>query len=182
MKRGERGFTLIELLLVIGLVALISGSASVTTIQVLTVTKSSNDYTIATRQVQTAGHWISNDALMAANVVVGDNPETAELEFLILTWTEWGYDEETIYHTITYSFEDLSADGIGTLKRTHWSSAWVNERTTLIAEYIYYTPDVPENTDTEAEYTTPVLTLQVVASLGEATEIRKYTIWRRPEF
>ena len=179
MKRGERGFTLIELLLVIGLVALISGSASVTTIQVLTVTKSSNDYTIATRQVQTAGHWISNDALMAGNVVVDNDPLTAE--FLTLTWTEWDYyGEETIYHTVTYFFEDLS-DGIGTLKRTYWSSAGASEQT-LIAEYIYYTPDVPENTDTEAVYTTPVLTLQVVASLGEATEIRKYTIWRRPEF
>lgn len=180
MKRGERGFTLIELLLVIGLVALISGSASVTTIQVLTVTKSSNDHTITTRQVQHAGHWISNDALMAGNVVVDNDPLTAE--FLIITWTEWDYyGEDSTYHKVTYFFEDLS-DGIGTLKRTHWSSAEVNERTTLIAEYIYYTPDVPENTDTEAEYTTPVLTLQVVASLGEATEIRKYTIWRRPEF
>ncbi len=181
MKRGERGFTLIELLLVIGLVALISGSASVTTIQVLTVTKSSNDHTVTIRQVQNAGHWISNDALMAANVVVDDDPQTAELEFLTFTWTDWGYDEESIYHEVTYFFEGLS-DGIGTLKRTHWSSAEVNEQTTLIAEYIYYTPDVPENTDTEAEYTTPVLTLQVVASLGEATEIRKYTIWRRSEF
>jgi len=178
MKRGERGFTLIELLLVIGLVGLISGAASVTTIQVLTVTKSSNDHTIAIRQVQNAGHWISNDALMAENVVVDDDPLTAE--FLILTWTEWGYDEDSTYHTVTYFFEDLS-DGIGTLKRTHWSSAGTNEQT-LIAEHIYYTPDVPENTDTEAAYTTPVLTLQVVASLGEATEIREYTTWRRPEF
>ncbi len=179
MKRGERGFTLIELLLVVGLVGLISGAAGVTTVQVLTVTKRSNDHTIAIRQVQTAGHWISNDALMAANVVVDDDPQTAE--FLTFTWTEWGYDEESIYHEVTYFFEDLSADGIGTLKRTHWSSAGTDKQT-LIAEHIYYTPDVPENTDTEAEYTTPVLTLQVVASLGEATEIRKYTIWRRSEF
>ncbi len=85
MKRGERGFTLIELLLVIGLVALISGAASVTTIQVLTVTKSSNDHTVTIRQVQNAGHWISNDALMAANVVIDDDPQTAELEFLTFT-------------------------------------------------------------------------------------------------
>ena len=132
IKRDQRGFTLIELLVALAIVALIAGAAVMTMFQVINVTKSSNDRMTVIRQVQNAGYWISHDTLMAQSVVVDDDPETAE--FLILTWTEWGYGEDSTYHSVTYSFQDLS-DGIGKLKRTYKVGDGEGE-TTLVAEYI----------------------------------------------
>ena len=177
--RSERGFTFVELLVVVGIVALIASAASMATVQVINVTKRSNDHITVVRQVQNAGYWISRDALMAETVIVDDDPETAD--FLILTWTEWDKDKKkpSIYHLVTYSFEDVAGE-IAKLKRTHWSSAGADEQT-LVAEYIYYNPDDPDNT-TSASYTTPVLTMQIATSLGEANEIKEYRIWHRRNF
>ena len=171
MRRSERGFTLIEVLVVVAIVALIVSGAAMATFQVINVTRRSNDHMTVTRQVQNAGYWISHDALMAEYATVGDNPDN----FLTLNWTEWSYveGEASIYHTAIYSFQDLSGD-IGKLQRTHWVDAVVAEQT-LVAEYIDYNA-------TEVIYNTPVLTLQITASLGEAEEIREYRVLHRPQF
>ncbi len=177
IKRDQGGFTLIELLVVMAIAALMVGAASMTTFQVTDITQRSNDHMTAVRQVQNAGYWISRDALMAEQVIVDSDPETAD--FLTVLWTEWDYGEDSIYHSVIYSFQDLS-NGIGKLKRTHWSSAGANEQT-LVAEYIYYNPDDPDNT-TKVSYQSPVLTMQITASLGEAKETKEYRACGRPEF
>ena len=178
IKRDQRGFTLIELLVVMAIAALIAGAASMTTFQGINVTKRSNDRMTVIRQVQNAGYWISRDAQMAEQIIVDDDPETPT--FLTLTWTDWGYEElYEIYHSAVYSFQDLS-DGIGKVQRTHWSSTGANEQT-LVAEYIYYNPDDPDNT-TKASYQSPVLTMQIAASFGEAEEIKEYKVYRRPNY
>lgn len=178
MKRSEWGFSVIEVLVAMAIVAFIAGGATMATFQVINVTKSSSDHATAIRQAQNAGYWISWDALMSENAIVDDDPETPDL--LFLNWTEWGYGEEdSIYHLVTYSLQDLS-DGIGKLVRNHWSSAGANEQT-LVAEYIYYDPDDIDNT-TQVSYQTPVLTAQITASFGEATETREYRIKHRPDF
>jgi len=178
MKRSESGFTFIEFLVVMAIVALIAGAAGATTLQLFASTERSNDHMTAVRQVQNAGYWISRDALMAEST---DNVTTPP-EFLILNWTEWGYDEESIYHKVTYSFpfEYLSPDGIGKLKRTHEINGEVSAQT-LVAEYIYYNPDDPDNT-TKASYESSVLTVQIAAAIGEANEIKEYRVWHRPNF
>jgi len=176
MKQSERGFTLIETLVGIAILALIAGAATMATFQVINVTKSSNDHITAVRQVQNAGYWISRDALMAENVIVDD---LTPPDFLILNWTEWGYDEDSTYHSVRYSFQDLS-DGIGKLRRTYWSSAGINEEI-LVAEYIYYNPGDSDNT-TKASYPSSVLTVQIAASFEEANETREYRVWHRPNF
>ena len=176
MKLSERGFTLVELLVVIAIMALITLGATMTTFQVINVTRSSNDHVAAVRQVQNAGYWISRDALMAEAVVVDDDPDTAE--FLTLTWTEWGYGEALAYHEVIYSFQDLPG-GIGKLKRQYVfyddEGEGSEPKTNLIAEYINY--DL-----TEASYKSPVLTAQITASLGEASETKEYRVGRRPDF
>jgi len=177
IKRDQGGFTLIELLVVMAIAALMVGAASMTTFQVTDITRRSNDHMTAVRQVQNAGYWISRDALMAEQVIVDSDPETAD--FLTVLWTEWGYGEDSIYHSVIYSFQDLS-QGIAKLKRTHWSSAGANEQT-LVAEYIYYNPDDPDDT-TKVSYQSPVLTMQITASLGEAKETKEYRVCGRPEF
>ncbi len=185
MKRSERGFTLIELLIVMAIVALIAGAAGAATMQLFASTKRSNDHMTAVRQVQNAGYWISRDAMMAENVVV-DNLTPSN--FLVLNWAEWDYAGDSTYHSVTYSIEDPSPDGIRKLKRQYLiyiydddDDEWeeIGNTMTLVAKYIYYTG---ESDTTWASYTPPVLTVQIAASIGEASEIKEYRIWHRPNF
>ena len=183
MKRSERGFTLMEVMVTTGIIALIVCGAATATVQTINVTRRSNDHVAAVRQVQNAGYWISRDALMAENAVVGDDPETEEeLEFLTLNWAEWDYDdtEDSEYHEVTYLFpvQDLSG-GIGKLKRQHitydYDGGKIGDETNLIAKHIYYNPD-------DTTYDAPVLTMRITASLGEASETKEYRVKHRPDF
>jgi len=174
MKRGEKGYTLIELAVSLAIIVLISGAASIAIIQILKGTETNNTHMNAVRQVQNAGYWLCRDARMAQSV----NTDNLTLpDFLVFNWTEWDSDYEEIYHSATYSFEGL-ADGIGNLKRAHWSSAGANEQT-LIAQHIYYSPADPDNTS-KADYQAPLLTLQLTAIVGGEMEIREYRIQHRP--
>ncbi|MEE8618602.1 MAG: hypothetical protein V3S84_00560, partial [Dehalococcoidales bacterium] len=67
---------------------------------------------------------------------------------------------------------------VGKLKRSHWSSAGVNEQT-LVAEYIYFNPEDPDNT-TKASYQNSVLNIQLTSLFGETIETREYKINLRP--
>ena len=174
MKLGEKGFTLIELVLALAIIALISGAVGATIFQVYRGTEHNNDHLTMVRQVQQAGYWISRDAQMAQSVTT-DNLTSPD--FLILNWTEWDEEGDPIYHSATYFFEGLT-DGIGTLKRHHWSSAGADEYT-LVAEYIYYDPDDVDNTS-QASYQSPVLTVQLSSLFEENLETREYRIKHRP--
>jgi len=57
----------------------------------------------------------------------------------------------------------------------------VESKTNLIAEYIYYDLTDPDDT-TQARYEGPVLTAQITASLGEASETKEYRVEHRPDF
>jgi len=174
MKRGEKGYTLIELAVSLAVIVLISGAASIAIIQTLKGTETNNTHMNAVRQVQNAGYWLCRDARMAQSV----NTDNLTLpDFLVFSWTEWDSEDDEIYHSATYSFEGL-ADGIGNLKRTHWSSAGANEQT-LIAQHIYYSPADPDDTS-KAAYQAPLLILQLTAIVGDEMEIREYRIQHRP--
>jgi len=174
MKLGEKGFTLVELLIAITIMVLVSGAAGAAIFQILRGIERNNDYITAVRQVQNAGYRISRDAQMAQSVAT-DNLTLPD--FLALSWTEWDADGDPIYHSATYSFEDLT-DDIGKLKRSHWSSAGASEQT-LVAQHIYYDPDDVDNTS-KASYQSPVLTVQLTALFEETLETREYKIKRRP--
>ena len=176
MKQGEKGFSLIELIVVTAVIALIAGAATMTVFQVVKSTEGSNDRMTAGNQVQNAGYWINRDAQMAESVTT-DN--LTPPDFLILKWTDWGYDEDSIYHSVVYSLENVSGS-IGKLKRTHQDSVGTDEQL-LVAEYIYYNPNDPDNT-TKASYESGVLTMQLVAVFGDAEETREYRIYCRPNF
>ena len=128
----------------------------------------------AVRQVQNAGYWISRDAGMAQSI---ETDNLTPPDFLIFSWTELDSDDEEIYHSATYSFDGL-ADGVGSLKRSHWSSAGANEQT-LIATHIYYVPTDPDDTS-KAEYQAPLLTLRLTSVVEDAIETREYHIKNRP--
>ena len=176
MKHGERGFTYIELIIAITIMVLASGAAAMATFQVFKGTERNNNYMTAVRQVQNAGYWISHDAQMAQSVTT-DNLTLSD--FLILSWTEWDAAGDPVYHSARYFFEDPT-DGIGKLKRSHWSSAGANEQT-LVAEYIYYDPNDIDDTS-KASYQSPVLTVQLTALFEETLETREYKIKHRTNF
>jgi len=176
MKLGEKGYTFIELVVAIAIIALVSGAAAIATFQVFKGTERNNNYMTAVRQVHNAGYWISRDTQMAQSVTA-DNLTAPG--FLLLTWTEWDDAGAPTYHSVTYFFEDQT-DGIGKLKRSHWSSAGASEQT-LVAEYIYYNPDDPDNTS-KASYQSPALTVQLTALSEEILETREYRINRRLNF
>jgi len=173
MKHGERGFTLIELLVAMTIMVLASGAAGAAIFQIFGGTERNNDHLTVVRQVQNAGYWISRDTLMAHSVTT----DNLTPDFLILSWTEWDAAGDPIYHSTRYFFEDLT-DGIGKLKRNHWSSAGANEQT-LVAEHIYYNPSDSEETS-KASYQSPELTIQLTALFEGARETREYRINRRP--
>jgi prepilin-type N-terminal cleavage/methylation domain-containing protein len=174
MKGRGKGFTIIELAVALAIITLVSGAAAVATFQVFHGSGRNNDHMTAVREVQNAGYWISRDAQMAQSVTA-DN--LTPPDFLILNWTEWDEAGEPIYHSVTYSFIDLT-DGIGKLKRSHWSSAGANEQT-LVAEYIYYNPADPDNTS-KASYQSPLLTVRLTSLFAGVKETREYRIIRRP--
>ena len=175
MRYSERGFTLIELAVAVAIIALIGSAAAATTFQVIRGSQSGNNRMTAVRQVQNAGYWIGRDVQMAESV---DADGLSFPDFIVLNWTERDYSGgDSIYHSVSYFFEDLS-DDIGKLKREHWSSAGANEQT-LVADYIYYDPDGPDNSS-KVSYQSPVLTLQLTAISGDAFETREYRIQRRP--
>ncbi len=176
MKHGERGFTIIEVVVAAGIIALIAGAATMTTFQVVNDTERARDQMTVVRQVENAGYWISRDTQMSERVSAEN---LTPPEFLIINWTEWGYDEDSVYHSVTYSIEDVSG-GIGKLKRTHQDSEGTNEQM-LVAQYIYYDPGDPVNTS-NVSYQDQVLTLKIVSLFGDAQEAREYKIYRRPNF
>ena len=176
MNQGEKGFSFIELIIAIGIMALISGAAAIATFQVCKGTDRNNNYITAVHQVQSAGYWISRDTQMAQGVTTAN---LTSPDFLALSWTEWDDNNDPIYHTATYFFEDLT-DWIGKLKRRHWSSSGANEQT-LIATHIYYAPGDPYNTS-NVSYQDSVLTVQLSALSEKIMETREYRVRHRPNF
>ncbi len=173
MKPGEKGFSILELVIAMAIMVIASGAAGAAIFQIFRNTERNSNHMTVVRQVQNAGYWISRDAQMALSVTT-DNLTLPV--FLVLRWTEDAADDP-IYHTASYTIEGLT-DNIGTLKRSHWSSAGVNEQT-LIALYIYYNSTDTDNS-TQASYQNPVLTLQLTALLEETRDIKEYKIRRRP--
>ncbi len=178
MKLGEKGYTLIELLIAITIMALATGAAGAAIFQVLRNTERNNDYMTVVRQVENAGYWISRDAQMAHSISA-DNLTLPD--FLVINWTEWDEAGNPTYHSANYTItiENLT-DGVGTLKRSHWSSAGASEQT-LVAQYIYCDPGDADNT-TKVSYQSPVLTVRLTALFEETIETKEYKIKPRPNF
>jgi prepilin-type N-terminal cleavage/methylation domain-containing protein len=174
MRNGEKGYTLIELIIATTIAVLVSGAASIAIFQVMKGTETNNTHMSAVQQVQTAGYWISRDIRMAQSV---NTDNLTPPDFLVFNWVEWDEENEKIFHSANYSIEGLT-DGIGKLKRTHWSSVGANE-TTLIATNIYYDP-ADSNDTSKASYQPPVLTLQLTSLVEDAMEVREYRIKNRP--
>ena len=169
LKSGEKGFTLLELLVGIAILAFVVGAASMTVITMMRLSPQSNNWAIALRQVQDAGHWISRDVQMSqGTITVGawGNPT-----FLTLTLPQ---PPPTPAKIIIYQFEDM-AGGLKRLMRTDQDTG----NQIMIAEYIYYDPVSDPDKSTMANYLSPVLTFTITATSGDKTVNRDYEAMQR---
>ncbi len=137
MKRYEKGFTLIEVLVATAITAMIGAGVTTTSVQIINSSQRNTDWATAIRHTQNIGYWVRQDALMAQSINVSDDPETTDVEFIILDWKDW---ETGDTHNIRYILLD-SADSLKKLKRkqlTHdKNGVEIGNETTLIADNIY---------------------------------------------
>ena len=164
IHKNQRGFTLIELLIAIAITALITGGVTMAIFQTFTVSARNSSHMTAVRQVQNAGHWISQDAQMAQEVLIGGGAGFP----LTLTWTEWV--DETV-NKVIYS---ITVDD--ELKRSYFEdSVLISEM--IVARYI-------DLANTSCQFTDGVLTVTITAAVGdfpqEQRETRVYEITPRP--
>jgi len=166
INKNQRGFTLIELLIAIAITGLITGVITTAIFQTFTVSARNSSHMTAVRQVQNAGHWISQDAQMAQEVNIG-----GASVFLTLTWTEWGEDstENMVTYTITVDDE---------LKRSHSENGGTPIEM-IVARFIDTDP-----TKTKCNRIGNVLRVTVTAAVGDypetVSETRVYEITPRP--
>jgi prepilin-type N-terminal cleavage/methylation domain-containing protein len=164
INKKQRGFTLIELLIAIAITSLITGGITTAIFQTFTVNARTSSHMTAVRQVQNAGYWISHDAQMAQEVLIGAGAGFP----LTLTWTEWVDSTE---NKVTYTI----ADG-GELKRSHYENDVLTSEM-IVARYI-------DSTKTSCQVTAGVLIVTVTAAVGDypetVSETRVYKITPRP--
>jgi type II secretory pathway component PulJ len=162
MERNQGGFTFVELAVVTALTAFVGLGATMATFQMVKSNERSSNHMTVVHQVENVNLWFSRDAQMTKVVDLG-----ADQGFpLTLTWTEWDPSDE---HQVVYAFEG------STLKRSHSVNGDVSE--SLVARNI-------DSDNTSCVWKDGVvdtmLVLTVTASVGEATEERKYEV--KPRF
>ncbi len=176
INKKQRGFTLIELLIAIAITALITGVITTAIFQTFTVSARTSSHMTAVRQVQNAGHWISQDAQMAQEVEPTPAPDPDGFP-LTLTWTDWDDNEK---HEVIYTLENMIG-GAKQLERQHLtydgSGNEIGDETSIVARYI-------DSTYTNCQVTAGVLMVTVTAAVGDypetVSETRVYEITPRP--
>ena len=172
MKQSEKGFTAIEFIVGISIVALIALGAGAGTLQIIKSSQRSNDHTIAVRESQRVGYWVSEDALMSQKIEIGDDPGTGDVEFISVYWKDWQIGNT---YEIRYIWLD-SVDSLKKLKRKQLvrdkDGVEIEQKATLIADNIH-TANLSEQSGGWR--------LSVEARSGGNTETREYEISQRRE-
>ena len=167
-KEGARGFTLPEVIVALVLSTFVMLGGGEILRQMVTASHQNTDATVAVIEVQNAAFWLSNDAVQAQEVVLGDPATGFPLTF---SWTDW----ESTEHDITYSMVD-STDELG---RNLWEFMRydnISDDTIMIAQFLD-----PGETNCDWHSTLEnVLVFEVVAKVGTESERRTYEIQPRP--
>jgi type II secretory pathway component PulJ len=160
--------TLVELIMAMAVTAIILGGITATLWQVFSLNSRSVNHMTAVRQVQSAGYWVSHDALMAQSIEIGDDPLGKGFP-LILTWTDWDGDK----HEVTYTLENMIG-GPKQLKRQHLTydsgGSVIDNATSIVAQHI-----VPGTPKTYVEFTDGALIFTVTTSVGEGLQAQSET-------
>ena len=172
MNSNEKGFALIELMVTIAISALIAVGAGMTVSQIIRGSQHGSDWTTAIRQAQNVGYWVSQDILMGESIAIGDNPETADIEFIDVYRKDW---ETGDTYEISYIYLD-SVDSLKKLKRNQLicdkDGVATSNISTFIADNIY-TANLSSQDG--------VWKLNVEVRSGERSVNREYQINQRQE-
>jgi prepilin-type N-terminal cleavage/methylation domain-containing protein len=183
VKSNQRGFTLIELIIAIAIVAFVTGGVVTALFQVFNVNKLNSDHLAATRQVQNAGFWISQDSQMAQIVRTDDDIGTVENEILILSWTGWGYDigddRGTDYVEIRYYYDAATSEiWRNEVKTTNtYNDAGQLIDTTISSSLFHVAQFITSATTTLSG---SQIGVTIVAEVADASEQRTYEVSPRP--
>ena len=160
-KTNQKGFTLIELLIAVAIVGLIAAGAAGATVQIVQSTDTTA-HMLAVRQVQTAGYWVSTDALQA-QYVTAQGPTGFPLN---LQWT----DSESYNHTVTYTLQPMH--GLYKLQRSDGATSMT------VGQYL--TDDTICSWSGSAGVLTFTVEASVTGARGPEIETRTYEIEPRP--
>lgn len=164
--RNEKGITLVELLVAMLVTGIITASITATVWQVFTINSRSLNHMTAVRQVQSAGYWVSQDALMAQTV----NTEnlSGPQDIVQLSWTDW----DGTSNNVTYSIDINSR-----LKRSQ-EGAGVSAVASCIVP-----KSLTDSNGTSCNFTNGKLIFTVKVKVGSGstagTELRVYEVTPR---
>ncbi len=160
LKTTEKGFTMVELLVGLSIAAFVVGAASMTTITMMRLTPQNNNWTVALRQVQNAGYWISRDAQMSrGEVLIDPVPGT----FLTLTLPQ---DQDPV-NDMTVNYELQNINGVTWLIRTASTGGQTAIATDISGTDADYDPDIG------------TLTFTITATQGDIPVTREYEATQR---
>lgn len=163
---------MLELVVALPLAAMIVVAASGATFQMLNSSSASNNM-VAYREVQTAGYWVSRDALQARTV--DDNGGQHPGFPLILGWTDFDDDE----YSIVYTLQPMASGDLKYLQRQE-SVNGTPRATTIVGRYICVDTAPGEPTNCVWDEGEKVLTFTVRAEMGLETATRTYEVKPRP--
>ena len=136
MRRYEKGFTIIEVAVATAITVMFCAVVALTAVQIISSSQRNNDWATAVHYTQNIGYWVRQDALMAQSVNATDDPETTDVEFIILNWKNW---ETGDIHNIRYILLD-SADSLKKVQRKELTldnnGVEIGNDTTFIADNI----------------------------------------------
>lgn len=165
---SQKGLTLIELIIAIGITSVVLVAATGTVYQLLSGNSHNSNAMTATRNVQQAGHWISNDMLMADYVEISlpDQPpqENTTVDVFSIYWFDYDefgleYEEGGTYDTsfkykvtykltitesganplIRYLYATTSSDEhINNIDYSAYNESWESSGAQLIANFIAF--------------------------------------------
>lgn len=170
-----------EVLLILPIMALVVATASALIIQVVK-TSNTGAHMVAFRQVQTAGYWVSHDALQAQKVpdnnpatlpIDVDDPMTPDIEeILTLEWTDW---DDGDVHEVVYSLIPMPSGDLKQLQRQEKVNDTATA-TTIVGRNI-------DDTETSCDWTSAqkdAFSFKVTVTVGSQAETRTYEIQPRP--
>ena len=158
LQSKQEGFTFLEILIAALISSVLAAGIVVTIYQIYNQNNRATRNMVVTQNVESAGYWVSRDALMAQNVPTTTFP-------LYLEWQDWDGNS----CRIAYSLSD------GILQRTVFVNAVATSQT-AVARNINTDPELTGYT-----YTNRVLNFKVTATIDSYSESRNYEITLRAE-
>lgn len=172
----KKGFTLVEVLVALAILTVIMGGIAAITLQIFHTNELSTNRTLAIRQVQNAGQWLSRDIIQSTTTPILTSPNGFTL---VITQDLTGLYGGDIT-VITYSI-----DGDGRLLRSAQVGTGTPSVTTVAVNVVWNTSDISNEAPSWVRKIGGNFELKITSTFGtgntSATETRIYEIKPRPD-